>query len=88
MKAYTDLQRGHLFLRPDSVSEAGTIWKDGAEMNIIERIVDGFIMTVGITPPKPERRRTAVIFIAAGLVGTVVGVVVLVSIVIHRLSAH
>ena len=54
-------------------------------MNIIESIVDGFILTVGITPPKPERRRFAIIFIATGLFGTVAGVVTLVGIVIQRL---
>ncbi len=55
-------------------------------MNIIESIVDGFIMTVGITPPKPEQRRAAVIFIATGLFGTVAAVLTLVGFVIHRLA--
>jgi len=55
-------------------------------MNIIESIVDGFILTVGITPPKPERRRFAIIFIATGLIGTVVGVLALVLVVIQRLG--
>ena len=57
-------------------------------MNIIESIVDGFIMTVGITPPKPEQRRVAVVFIATGLFGTIVGVLVLVGIVIQRIGVH
>jgi len=46
-------------------------------MGFIQGMVDGFIMTVGITPPKPENKRTATIFIATGLLGTVVGIVAL-----------
>jgi hypothetical protein len=57
-------------------------------MNILASIVDGFIMTVGITPPKPEQRRAATIFIATGLFGTIAGVLVLVGIVIQRIAAH
>jgi hypothetical protein len=67
--------------RDERISLAG-----GAEMNIIESIVDGFIMTVGITPPKPDKRRTAVIFIATGLFGTIAAVLALVGFVIHRLA--
>jgi len=57
-------------------------------MNIIESIVDGFIMTVGITPPKPEQRRAAVIFIATGLFGTIAGIGVLVGVLVQRLAAR
>ncbi len=57
-------------------------------MNIVESIVDGFIMTVGITPPKPEQRRGAIIFIATGLFGTIAGVLALVGLAIQRLAAH
>jgi hypothetical protein len=57
-------------------------------MSIIENIVDGFIMTVGITPPKPEQRRVATIFIATGLFGTIAGVLALVGIAIQRIAAH
>jgi hypothetical protein len=57
-------------------------------MNILENIVDGFIMTVGITPPKPEQKRAATIFIATGLFGTIAGVLALVGIVIQRIAAH
>jgi hypothetical protein len=31
-------------------------------------------MTIGITPPRPEKKRTATIFIATGLIGTAIGV--------------
>ena len=43
-------------------------------MGLIQGIVDGFIMTVGITPPRPERKRAATIFIATGLFSTVIGI--------------
>ncbi len=46
-------------------------------MGLVEGVVDGFIMTVGITPPKPERKRVATIFIGIGLEGTVIGVIAL-----------
>jgi hypothetical protein len=55
-------------------------------MNIIEGIVDGFILTVGITPPRPEQRRFAIAFIAAALFGTVAGVVALALAAVHGLS--
>jgi hypothetical protein len=57
-------------------------------MNIVESIVDAFIMTVGITPPKPEQRRVAVIFIATGLFGTIAGVLALVGFVIQRIGGR
>ena len=57
-------------------------------MGLIEGIVDGFIMTVGITPPKPEKKRAATIFIATGLLGTVIGVGVLFSFVITHISGR
>jgi hypothetical protein len=46
-------------------------------MKFIQGIVDGFIMTVGITQPKPEKRLTATIFIATGILGTVLIIVAL-----------
>jgi len=55
-------------------------------MNLIEGIVDTFILTVGITPPRPEQRRFAVFFIAAGLFGTLAGVATLAGVVIHQLA--
>ena len=36
-------------------------------MKLIERIVDGFILTVGITPPTPRTRTLATTFIALGI---------------------
>jgi hypothetical protein len=57
-------------------------------VNLIESIVDGFILTVGITPPTPARRRIAVIFIGTALLGTVAGLVTIVTVVVPRLFAH
>ena len=51
----------------------------------IEAIVNGFTMTVGITQPKPDKRRVATIFIASGLIGTVLGVAALFVFVLARL---
>jgi hypothetical protein len=56
-------------------------------MGFIQAIVDGFIMTVGITPPKPEKKRAATIFIASGLIGSV-GVAVLFLFVVRHLFEH
>ncbi len=42
-------------------------------MQLIQGVVDGFIMTVGITPPKPEKKREATIFIATGLLRAKIG---------------
>ncbi|MBB5341733.1 hypothetical protein [Tunturiibacter gelidoferens] len=57
-------------------------------MGLIQGVVDGFIMTVGITPPKPENKRSATIFIATGLLGTVVGIIALfafvLTVMLHR----
>jgi len=54
-------------------------------MGLIQGMVDGFIMTVGITPPKPEKKRAATIFIATGLLGTIIGVAVLFGFVITHI---
>ena len=40
-------------------------------MKFLESLADAFIMTFGITPPMPERRRVAAIFIGSGLLLTV-----------------
>jgi hypothetical protein len=55
-------------------------------MGLIQGVVDGFIITVGITPPTPENKRSATIFIATGLVGTVLGVAALLAFVLSRLA--
>jgi hypothetical protein len=60
--------------------------KKEAHMGLIQGIVDGFIITVGITPPRPEQKRAATIFIASGLIGTVLGVAALFGFVISRLG--
>ena len=54
-------------------------------MGVIETIVDNFILIVGITPPKPEEKRAATIFIATGLAGTVLGVASLFAFLVTRL---
>ena len=46
-------------------------------MKLLDSIADAFIMTFGITPPKPERRRIASIFIGSALFLTVAGVLAL-----------
>ena len=56
-------------------------------MGLIQGVVDGFILTVGITPPSPENKRAATIFIASGLIGTVAGVIAL-SLIVTRMLAH
>jgi hypothetical protein len=69
-------------------SEIRYIWGEEPEMGLIQGVVDGFIMTVGITPPKPENKRSAMIFIATGLLGTVVGIIALfafvLTVMMHR----
>jgi hypothetical protein len=52
----------------------------------LEAIVNGFIMAVGITRPTPKKRRVATIFIASGLIGSVLGVTALFLFLIARLS--
>ena len=43
-------------------------------MKLLETIADAFIMTFGIPPPRPEKRRVAAVFIGVALFCTVVGV--------------
>ncbi len=57
-------------------------------MNLIERIVDGFILTVGITPPSPRTRRMATLFIASGMALTVLGVVAFFVLVLARIAGR
>lgn len=57
-------------------------------MKFLEYLADAFIMTFGITPPKPERRRVAAIFIGSCLLLTVLGVLALFVAVILHLLMH
>jgi hypothetical protein len=52
----------------------------------LEAIVNGFIMAVGITRPTPQKKRVAKIYIASGLVGSVLGIIALFLFVVARLS--
>jgi hypothetical protein len=54
-------------------------------MKFLESIADAFIMTFGITPPSPERRRLAALFIGSALFLTVAGILILFITVIVRL---
>jgi hypothetical protein len=56
-------------------------------MKFFESLADAFIMTFGITPPRPERRRLASILISAALFCTTAGVLLLfVAVILHLLS--
>jgi hypothetical protein len=56
-------------------------------MNLLESLADAFIMTFGITPPRPERRRLASILISAALFMTVAAVLLLfIAVILHLLS--
>lgn len=57
-------------------------------MKFLESIADAFIMTFGITPPKPERRRLAAIFIGSALFVMIAGILVLFIAVIVHLLMH
>jgi hypothetical protein len=57
-------------------------------MGLIQGVVDGFILTVGITPPTPQTKRFATIFIASGLIGTVITVAALFTVLLGRIFAH
>ena len=43
-------------------------------MKLVEALADAFIMTFGITPPRPENRRAASWFIAAAMLLTILAV--------------
>ena len=60
----------------------------GAPMKFLESIANAFIMTFGITPPKPERRRLASIFIGSALFLTVAGILALFVAAIIQLLMH
>jgi len=57
-------------------------------MGILQTVVDNFILIVGITPPKPEKKRAATIIIGTALIATAVGLVALIAFLITRLNHH
>ena len=57
-------------------------------MKFLESLADAFILTFGITPPRPELRRAAAIFIGSALFLTAAGVLTLFVAVIVRLVMH
>lgn len=53
-------------------------------MKFLESIAEAFIMTFGITPPTPERKRIAALFISSALFLTVVGVLIFfIAVIVH-----
>jgi hypothetical protein len=55
-------------------------------MKFLESVAEAFIMTFGITPPTPERRRLAALFIGSALFLMVAGILVLfISVIAHLL---
>ncbi len=57
-------------------------------MKFLESLANAFIMTFGITPPRPERRRLAAVFIGSGLLLTVAAVLTLFVGAIFHLLIH
>lgn len=57
-------------------------------MKLLESFADAFIMTFGITPPRPERRRVAAIFIGSAMLLTIVAVLGLfIGVIVHVLRS-
>lgn len=55
-------------------------------MKFLESIAEAFIMTFGITPPTPERKRVAALFIGSALFLTTAGVLILfIAAIVHIL---
>lgn len=54
-------------------------------MNLFYSLADAFIMTFGITPPRPERRRAAALFISILLILMVAAILALFCLVLLRL---
>ena len=55
-------------------------------MGVMQTVVDNFILIVGITPPKPDKKRAATLIIGAALIAVVVGMVALIAFLIMRLN--
>jgi hypothetical protein len=57
-------------------------------MKFLESIAEAFIMTFGITPPTPERRRIASLFIGSALFLMVAGILILfITVIVHLLRS-
>lgn len=55
-------------------------------MKLLYSLVDAFIMTFGITPPRPERRRVAAVFIGSAMFLTILAVCGLfIGVIVHLL---
>ena len=55
-------------------------------MKFLESLADAFILTFGITPPTPERRRVAALFIGSALFLTAGGILILfITVILHLL---
>ena len=57
-------------------------------MKLLESFADAFIMTFGITPPRPERKRVAAWFIGGAMFLTLAGVLGLFIVAIVHLLAR
>lgn len=57
-------------------------------MRFLDAIAEAFILTFGITPPKPEHRRAASVFIGSALFLTVAGTIALFIAAILHLLMH
>jgi hypothetical protein len=58
--------------------------KNRRPMKFLESIAEAFIMTFGITPPTPERKRIAALFIGSSLFLTAAGIVILfIAVIVH-----
>lgn len=55
-------------------------------MGWLEKVVDSFILTFGITQPRPENRRVATLFIGGLLLLVLLGLVFIAAFAIHTIS--
>lgn len=71
---------------PNLKFDQNRAYNKAAPLKFLESIADAFIMTFGITPPTPERRRIAALFIGSALFLTVAGILALfISAIVHIL---
>jgi hypothetical protein len=53
-------------------------------VKFLESIAEAFILTFGITPPTPERKRIAALFIGSALFLTIAGILILfITVIVH-----